>query len=231
MHRSMMARLVLSACAVAALTACQKGGGQDASAPAASGAAASAEVQPKLTPGVVNSVAGTTLNIMSQGAPASFQLTPATTIMIAHQGTLADIKAGSFLGTTNTPSPDGSGQSTEVHVFPPGVKMGEGDRPMGPAPAGGAASRMTNGTVSATSGGGARMTNGAAGNVATGSQGVQMDVVYQGGTRHIVVPPKTPIMVMASGTPALLKPGTNVLVGHVPASGGGETATFINIQP
>ena len=229
MHRSMMASLVLSACAAAALTACQKGG-QDASAPAASGAAASAEAQPKLTPGVVNSVAGSTLNIMSQGAPAAFQLTPATTIMIAHKGTLADIKAGSFLGTTNTPSPDGSGQSTEVHVFPPGVKMGEGDRPMGPAPAGGAASRMTNGTVSATSNGGTRMTNGAAGNVATGAQGVQMDVAYQGGTRHIVVPPTTPVMVMASGTPALLKPGTNVLVGHVPASGG-ETATFINIQP
>ena len=217
----------------AALAGCQKNATQEtSSASAESAAPAVAEVQPKLTPGVVNAVSGTTLTIMSQGAPASFQLTPGTVIMIAHKGGLADIKAGSFLGTTNAASPDGTGQSTEVHVFPPGVKMGEGDRPMGPAPAGGAASRMTNGTVSAAGpASGSRMTNGAAGNVSTGAQGVQMDVAYQGGTRHIVVPPNTPVMVMSSGTPAMLKPGSNVLVGHVAGAGGSETATFINLQP
>ncbi len=233
MQRSMMWRLALCASGAAALAACQKGGGQDASAPAASGATAAAEVQPTLTPGVVSAATATTLTITNQGAPATYQLTPGVNIMVTHKGSLADIKAGSFLGTTNVPSADGSGQSTEVHIFPPGVKMGEGDRPMGPPPAGGGgATRMTNGTVSAASpAGGARMTNGAAGNVSTGDQGVQMDVAYQGGTRHVVVSPKTPISVMSSGTPDMLKPGTKVLVGHVPAAGGAETATFINVTP
>ncbi len=58
-----------------------------------------------------------------------------------------------------------------------------------------------------------------------------MDVAYAGGTRHIVVPPGTPVMVMSSGTTDLLKPGTKVLVGHVPGPSGADNATFINIQP
>ncbi len=224
-------------CAAAALAGCQKNSGQEASAPvsaaepAASAAPASAEVQPKLTPGVVSAASATSLTITVQGAPTTFEMTPATNIMVTHKGSLADIKAGTFLGTTNVPDASGTGSSTEVHIFPPGVKMGEGDRPM-PAAPGAGATRMTNGTVSAASpSGGSRMTNGAAGNVSSGAQGVQMDVAYQGGTRRIVVTPTTPISVMSSGTPEMLKPGTKVLVGHVPGAGGAEAATFINVTP
>ena len=220
----------------AALAGCHKNAAQEASASAASaapGSDAAANVQPVFSSGVVNTLTSNNLTIMANGAPVTFQLTPATTIMVTRKGSLADIKAGSFLGATNTPSADGSGQSTEVHIFPPGVKMGEGDRPMGPPPAGGgAATRMTNGTVSTASpAGGQRMTNGSAGNVAGGAQGVQMDVAYQGGTRHIVVSPTTPITVLGSAKPADLKPGTNVLVGYVPAADGSKSASFINIQP
>ena len=222
-------------CAATALAACQKNAAQDVAASSAAPASgAAANVQPIFSGGVVNTLTSNNLTIMANGAPVTFQLTPATTIMVTHKGSLADIKAGVFLGATNTPSADGSGQSTEVHVFPPGVKMGEGDRPMGPAPAsGGGATRMTNGTVSTASpaSGGQRMTNGAAGNVATTAQGVQMDVVYEGGTRHIVVSATTPITVMGSAKPEDLKPGTNVLVGYVPAADGSKSASFINIQP
>ena len=222
-------------CAAAALAGCQKHEAQEAAASAESAAPASdAAAQPVFSSGVVNTLTSNNLTIMANGAPVTFQLTPATTIMVTHKGSLSDIKAGVFLGATNTPSADGSGQSTEVHVFPPGVKMGEGDRPMGPPPAGGGgATRMTNGTVSAASpaSGGQRMTNGAAGNVASTAQGVQMDVAYQGGTRHIVVSPTTPITVLGSAKPADLKPGTNVLVGYVPAADGSKAASFINIQP
>ncbi len=221
--------------AAGALAGCQKNAGQDATASSAAPAsqAVAANAQPQFAGGVVNSLEGQTLTVMAQGAPTTYQLTPATTVMVTHKGSLADIKAGSFLGTTNTPSADGSGSSTEVHIFPPGVKMGEGDRPMGPAPAGGQATRMTNGTVSAASpaAGAQRMTNGAAGNVSSTAQGVQMDVAYQGGTRHIVVSPTTPITVMGSAKPADLKPGTNVQVGFLPGPGGTKTASFINIQP
>jgi hypothetical protein len=229
-----MGALALSA--AAALAGCQKHAGDQASAPASSEAPASAapalaEVQPALTPGVVSQASATSLTVMVQGAPSTFELTPATNIMVTHKGSLADIKTGSFLGTTNVPDPSGTGSSTEVHIFPPGVKMGEGDRPM-PAAPGAAPSRMTNGTVTAAgAGGGSRMTNGSAGNVSAGDKGVQMDVAYQGGTRHIVVGPSTPISVMSSGTPDMLKAGTKVLVGHVPKAGGPDMATFINVTP
>ena len=232
MARAMIGAGAALLCAAAALAGCQKNATQEASsAPPASDAAAN--VQPLFGGGVVNGLAGQTLTVMTQGAPATYQLTPSTTIMVTHKGSLADIKPGSFLGATNTASADGSGLSTEVHIFPPGVKIGEGDRPMGAAPASGQATRMTNGTVSAASpaSGGQRMTNGAAGNVAATSQGVQMDVAYHGGTRHIVVTPTTPITVMSSAKPEDLKPGTNVLVGYVPGPGGTKTASFINIQP
>jgi hypothetical protein len=216
-------------CALAALAAC--GRSEPKQAPAAS-APAAANVQPELTSGVVQSALDTQLTINVNDTPASFQLSPQTTIMVQHSGTVEDIKPGSFIGTTNVPSADGTGQSVEVHVFPPGVKMGEGDRPMPAAPSA-PASRMTNGTVSAAApaSDGSRMTNGSVGAVSNATAGIEMDVAYEGGKRHIVVPAKTPVMVMSSGTAELLKPGTRVLVGSVPGANGVKEATFINIQP
>jgi hypothetical protein len=231
--------LTASLCVLAAaVAACQKNPTQAAAPSAAPAApAAAANVQPQLTPGSVQSASASQLTIVTpNGGSASFQLSPGTVIMVAHKGSVADIKAGSFLGTTNVPSADGTGQSTEVHIFPPGVKMGEGDRPMGPPPAsGGQASRMTNGTVSsAASAAGAsntRMTNGSVSTAQTSSAGVQMDVAYEGGHRQITVPANTPVMVMSSGTPDMLKPGMNILVGSVPGANGAKAATFINVQP
>jgi len=197
-------------------------------------AAPPSNVQPQLTAGTVQTASATELTINSQDMPASFQLSPGTVIMVAHAGTITDIKPGSFIGTTNVPSADGTGQSTEVHIFPPGVKMGEGDRPMGASP-GASASRMTNGTVSAAApasdASASRMTNGSVGAVASAAAGLEMDVAYAGGQRHIVVPASTPVMVMSSGTTQLLKPGVKVLVGAVPVPNGTPTASFINVQP
>ena len=219
-------------CVLAALAACSRG--QPKQEAAASSAAPAANVQPQLVGGAVQSASATELTISANDAPVSFRLSPQTTIMVAHQGTVADIKPGSFIGTTNVPSADGTGESTEVHIFPPGVKMGEGDRPM-PAQPSAPASRMTNGTVSASQpaqdAGTSRMTNGSVGGVSKASGGIEMDVAYEGGQRHIVVPPNTPVMVMSTGTTALLKPGTQVLVGYLPGADGAKDATFINVQP
>lgn len=219
----------------AALAGCERGQPPQASASSAPASSAAA-AQPTLTAGQVQSASASSLTITTpNGGSATFQLSPGTVIMVAHQGSVADIKAGSFIGTTNVPSADGTGQSTEVHIFPPGVKMGEGDRPMPSTNGSAATTRMTNGTVSAAgpAADGAsttRMTNGAAQQVRAGSAGVEMDVDYAGGKRHILVPPDTSVMVMSSGSTALLKPGTNVLVGSVPGANGARTATFVNVQ-
>jgi hypothetical protein len=40
---------------------------------------------------------------------------------------LADVTAGSFIGTTVAPQPDGTFKSTEVHIFAPALRgTGEG---------------------------------------------------------------------------------------------------------
>ena len=213
-----------------ALAACSQKGSEPAAAPTE--AAASTDVQPRIVAGQVKSVTATQLTIASQDMTETVELTPATVFMAARTGTLADIKPGSFLGTTNVPDADGVGSSTEVHIFPPGVEMGEGDRPMPAAPGSDTASRMTNGTVSSAgpATGGSRMTNGAVGTVSGGTGGIEMDVTYEGGKRHIVVSPDTPIQVMSSASAKQLKEGTTVVVGVVPGDNDSETATFVNIQ-
>jgi hypothetical protein len=191
------------------------------------------QVQPELISGKVQAVTASQLTISSQGLNQSFVLNKQTEIMTSRPGTLADIKAGSFLGTTNTPTGAASGDSTEVHIFPPGVKMGEGDRPMGPQASG---SRMTNGTVSSTAkgpaGDGQRMTNGSVGTVAKAGSSLTMKVAYAGGTRTVTVTDKTPITVLTRLKPTALKPGENVLVGAVPGPTKGEkVASFVNVAP
>ena len=57
---------------------------------------------------------------------------------------LADIKLGSFIGTTTVPGPDGQQNAVEVHVFPEDMRgTGEGSRPYDLKPN----STMTNATV------------------------------------------------------------------------------------
>ena len=105
------------------------------------------------------------------------------------------IQPGSFIGTTNMPKGDGQGTSLEVHVFPPGVKMGEGHYGWDLKPG----SMMTNGTV---------------GKVVAGKKGSrELDVAYNGsGMRHIVVPAKVPVVQITGGGRELVKVGTPVFM-------------------
>src|SRR4029077_15793353 len=77
------------------------------------------------------------------------------------------IQPGSFIGTAEMPQKDGTGRSLEVHVFPPGVKAGEGhygwDSKKG--------SMMTNGTV---------------GKVTATPKGRELELSYPNGERKIV---------------------------------------------
>src|SRR5215207_7538553 len=97
------------------------------------------------------------------------------------------IQPGSFIGTAEMPQKDGTGRSLEVHVFPPGVKMGEGhygwDLRKG--------SMMTNGTV---------------GTVVAGKKGSrQLEVNYSYGKRTITVPANVPIVQITGGQRSMVK--------------------------
>jgi hypothetical protein len=162
--------------------------------------ASSASAQPAAPTqvrGQVVSLEGATLTVKQASGPVAITMDGTWTINVLKNIDVNDIKPGSFIGTTNVDKPDGSGTSTEIHVFPPGVRLGEGHYPW----RGGAGSMMTNGDVTMT---------------VASTKGREMDIKYNGqggqGVRHVVVPPGTPIVTFSPGAQSMLKPGWNVLI-------------------
>lgn len=152
--------------------------------------------------------------VVAAVTPASLTVTgkdgKAVTVALATNWMVAVLKPisadaivpGSFIGTTEMPQADGAGVSVEVHVFPPGVKMGEGHYPWDSQP-------------------GAMMTNGTVGTVAAVGGGRALDVTYPSGTRHVVVPAGAPIVqITPGGAQSLIRPGVSVFLVAVPGPDG-----------
>jgi hypothetical protein len=163
-------------------------------------AAAAAQPAPQAPPapvrGAVQSLDGSTLTVSQASGPTVVMLDGNWTVTVLKKIDVSAIQPGSFIGTTNKDNPDGSGTSTEIHVFPPGLRLGEGHYPM--------------------PGQNAMMTNGDVTTVVTGAKGQELDIKYNGrggqGVRHVVVPPGTPVVLFTQGDHSAIKPGAQVLV-------------------
>ena len=146
--------------------------------------------------GTVQSLDGAKLVVNQASGPATVLLADNWTLTVLKKIPVSAIQPGSFIGTTNVDLPGGGGQSTEVHVFPPGQRGGEGHYPMP-----GQTAMMTNGDVTM---------------VATGAKGQELDIKYNGrggsGVRHVTVPTGTPVVLFSQGDHAALKAGAPVLV-------------------
>ncbi len=167
-----------------------------------------AVAQPPATPtaptvvrGTVSALTDASMTVKTDKGPQVVGLTPTWSVAVMKPVAIDAIQPGSFIGTTEMPSKDGStGKSLEVHVFPPGVKMGEGHYGWDLKPG----SMMTNGTV---------------GKVVAGKKGSrELDVSYSYGQRHITVPAKVPVVQIAPGKREMLKVGMPVfmVVGKTP---------------
>ena len=156
---------------------------------------------PTVVRGTVTAMTDTSLTVKTDKGPQVVGLTPAWSVAVMKAVAVDAIQPGSFIGTSEMPNKDGSsGKSLEVHVFPPGVKMGEGHYGWDLKPG----SMMTNGTVGA---------------VVAGKKGSrELDVSYTYGQRHIVVPAKVPVVQITPGKREMLKVGTPVfmVVGKTP---------------
>jgi hypothetical protein len=151
---------------------------------------------PTVVRGKVTALADNVMTVQPAKGPAQkVALAPNWSVAVMKPVAIDAIQAGSFIGTTNMPKGDGQGSALEVHVFPPGVKMGEGHYGWDLKPG----SMMTNGTV---------------GKVVAGKKGSrELDVAYNGsGMRHIVVPAKVPVVQITGGTRELVKVGTPVFM-------------------
>ncbi len=158
---------------------------------------------PQRVRGQVISVTATTLTIKTRdGKTQAIALTPSWGVTLVTPVAVSAIQPGSFVGTTEVERPDGTGRSLEVHVFPPGVKMGEGHYDWDLKPN----SKMTNGTV---------------GKVTAGHHGQELDITYPTGQRHVVVPKTVPVVQMGPGDRAMIKPGGHVFIiaGQAPSGG------------
>jgi hypothetical protein len=114
---------------------------------------------------------------------------------------LADIKAGSYIGTAAMPQPDGTQRALEVLVFPEAMRGGgAGHRPWDLQPG----STMTNATVADLA---------AAPSSVPGGQKLLLS--YPGGEKTVIVPPDAPVVTFKPGKPdekALVVAGAKVLI-------------------
>ncbi len=95
--------------------------------------------------GTIEGVDGDELAVKSRGGEdVKLRMTGDIRVVGIIKIALADIKVGSFIGTTTVPGPDGGENAIEVHVFPEDMRgTGEGSRPFDLRPN----STMTNATV------------------------------------------------------------------------------------
>jgi hypothetical protein len=151
--------------------------------------------QPTRIRGTIESVDGPTLTVKARdGATLKVKLADNGSIRAVAKKSLADIKAGDFVGVTGMPQPDGSQKALEVHIFPEALRgTGEGHRPWDLQPS----STMTNANVEST---------------VASKDGQVLMMKYKDGEKKIVVPPETPIVTYLPGNKDELKPGTIIFI-------------------
>jgi hypothetical protein len=144
--------------------------------------------------GTIEGVDGDTLAVKSRsGQDVKLHLTGDAKIVGIIRISLADIKVGSFIGTTTVPGADGSQSAVEVHVFPEDMRgTGEGSRPYDLRPN----STMTNATVSES---------------VVGNDGHTLLIKYKDGEKKVLVSPETPVVTYVPGDKSDLKAGAKII--------------------
>jgi len=144
--------------------------------------------------GTIEKVEGDVLSVKSRsGEDVKLHMTADARVVGIIKISLADIKLGSFIGTTTLPGPDGRQNAVEVHVFPEDMRgTGEGSRPYDLRPN----STMTNATVAET---------------VAGNDGQNLLIKYRDGEKKVVVGPDTPVVTYVAADRSDLKPGAKII--------------------
>ena len=144
--------------------------------------------------GTIEGIDGDELAVKSRGGEdVKLRMTGDIRVVGIIKISLADIKVGSFIGTTTVPGPDGGEKAIEVHVFPEDMRgTGEGSRPYDLRPN----STMTNATVAQT---------------VAGNDGQTLTIKYKDGEKKVVVSNDTPVVTYVPADKSDLKPGAKVI--------------------
>ena len=149
---------------------------------------------PSRVRGTIESVDGDVLSVKSRsGENVKLRMTGDVRLVGIVKISLADIKLGSFIGTTTVPGPDGGHNAVEVHVFPEDMRgTGEGSRPYDLRPN----STMTNATVAET---------------VAGNDGQTLMIKYKDGEKKVTVGPETPVVTYVPADKSELKAGAKII--------------------
>src|SRR5271155_2913128 len=159
------------------------------------GAIAQQPPTPTRVRGAIEGVDGDVLMVKSRsGEDVKLHMTSDVKVVGIIKISLADIKLGSFIGTTTVPDADGRQNAVEVHVFPEDMRgTGEGSRPYDLKPN----STMTNATVAEQQ--------------VTGADGQTLMIKYKDGEKKVTVGPETPVVTYVPGEKADLKAGAKII--------------------
>jgi hypothetical protein len=172
---------------------------------------AQASMQPHAFSGAIVGVTGDAVTLKDKdGRTFVVQMTPGWTVSVVRKVDAAAIKAGNFVATQNVPVDANTGKSTEVRILEPGYRPEEGTHAVSPANP----NMMTHGTVKSAT---------------KAADGVELEVTYPGGSRHLLVAAGVPVTVSDPLDHGVLKPG--VAVGSVtrPGSDGVERASRLQL--
>ena len=163
--------------------------------------------------GTIEAVDGAMLSIKSRdGADMKVHTADNVAVFGVAKTDLSEIKAGSYIGVTAMPEPDGTQKAIAVHIFPENQRgAAEGFRPWDLR----ANSTMTNATVAES---------------VKGTDGQNILVKYKDGEKKVVVPPDTPVVTFVSGDKSELKPGAKIIIfGAVKKDDGTLEANRVNV--
>jgi hypothetical protein len=179
MYRSTPARPLIAVAMVAASVLC---------------ATAQQPPTPTRVRGTIEGVDGDVLSVKSRsGEHVKLHITSDVRVVGIVRISLADIKLGSFIGTTTVPGPEGRQDAVEVHVFPEDMRgTGEGSRPYDLRPN----STMTNATVAET---------------VAGNDGQTLMIKYKDGEKKVTVGPDTPVVTYVPADRSDLKADAKVI--------------------
>jgi len=145
--------------------------------------------------GTIESVDTQTLSVKTRDGTALTMSLPANVAVRGlEKKSVADVKAGSFVGITAMPLPDGTQKVVEVHIFPESMRgTGEGHRPWDLMPN----STMTNGNIETA---------------VAGVEGQELVLKYKDGEKKFIMPPNIEVVMFVPGTTADLKAGEKVFL-------------------
>jgi hypothetical protein len=149
---------------------------------------------PSRVRGTIEAVDGDLISVKSRsGEDVKLRMTGDIKVVGITKISLADIKLGSFIGTTTVPGADGTPTAVEVHVFPEDMRgTGEGTRPYDLKPN----STMTNATVA---------------QAVAGNDGQTLTIKYKDGEKKVVVSPDTPVVTYVPADKSDLKAGAKII--------------------